>query len=156
MPVDGDALESPAHAERLEEQLAHMADQGAEYLLVPQTSFQRFSQINGLRARLEERNWLVWGDRHCVIHQISRSGEKYRLPSLMVMGRQLQSLDNLRRQIDPTGAIPSSRTSVTAARLADLERQIETLEEKLAAQTAATLQTVNLLDRVHERLARDS
>jgi len=156
MPVDGDALESPVHAARLEEKFAQLADQGAEYLLVPQTSFQRFSQISGLRARLEERNWLIWGDRHCVIHQLWRSGEYYRLPSLMIMGGQLQSLDNLRRQMDPTGAMPSSQTNVTAARLADLERQIEALEQKLAAQTAATLQTVNLLDRVQSRLPRDS
>jgi hypothetical protein len=37
-----------------------------------------------------------------------------------------------------------------------LERQIDALEQRLAGQTAATLQTVNLLDRVQGRLPRNS
>ena len=156
LPIDGDAVESPVHAERVEETLAQLADQEAEYLLVPRTSFQRLSQISGLLARLEERNWLIWGDRHCVIHQFRRSEHDSRLPSLTVIGRHLQSLDNLRRRVDPQGDISLSQADINAAHIAALERQVERLEQRLEAQSAATLQTVNLLDRVQMRLARDS
>jgi hypothetical protein len=156
LPIDGDSVESPVHAERVEETLAQLADQGAEYLLVPRTSFQRLSQISGLLARLEERNWLIWGDRHCVIHQFRRSEHDSRLPSLTVIGRHLQSLDNLRRRVDPQGDISLSQADINAAHIAALERQVERLEQRLEAQSAATLQTVNLLDRVQMRLARDS
>jgi hypothetical protein len=151
-PVEGIASEGPVDdADLVVEQLAQLADRGAQYLLIPRTSFQRFGAIRGLRARLEERNWLIWSDRHCVIHQLWRSGELYRLPSLAAMGQQLQSLDNLRRQVDPQEVLPSSLTSVSAARYAALECQIETLEQRLAAQTATTLQTLNLLDRIQRR-----
>jgi hypothetical protein len=49
-----------------------------------------------------------------------------------------------------------SQADVNAAHIAALERQVERLEQRLEAQSAATLQTVNLLDRVQTRLARDS
>ncbi|MDF3039478.1 MAG: hypothetical protein K0Q71_2184 [Thermomicrobiales bacterium] len=156
-PIAGTPGKSPVYdPDRVVEQFAQMADQGAQYLLIPRTSFQRFGAIRGLRERLEERNWLVWSDRHCVIHQLWRSGEYYRLPSLAVMGRQLWSLDNLRRQVDPQMVISSSLTSVSEARDMELERRIEALEQRLAAQTATTLQTLSLLERVQRRLARDS
>jgi glycosyltransferase involved in cell wall biosynthesis len=169
---EGGAGESlvDANADRVAEELEQLAERGAQFLLIPRTSFQHFGQIQGLRTRLEERNWLIWTDRHCVIHQIWRSGEDYRLPSLTIIGRQLQSLDNLRRQFESAGAEQAAQNTANAGHLTvlerqnetlerqieTLERQIETLEQRLAAQSAATLQTVNLLDRVQRQLPRDS
>jgi hypothetical protein len=74
----GYAGHHPANDQEAIERLQVLIDQGADYLVFPQTAFWWLDHYSGLRSRLESNGRRVWNDPDSVIYALSQKARPHR------------------------------------------------------------------------------